>query len=418
VEQAVADLTAEHTPRLAIVVKGFPRLSETFVARELAALEARGINFTLHALRHPGDDAKLVDNIVHAKPQYLPEYLREERWRVFRAYRKARRLPGFNAAWQAFRKDWPRDRGRARARRLGQACVLATELPESVTHIYAHFAHSPASVARYAAIIRGNTFSISAHAKDIWTAPDWDLSEKIADTEFVAVCNDAGAKRLKSLGDWNKIQLIHHGLPRSSLYTVLRAQFRDGTDPASPARLVCVARAVEKKGLRTLVAALALLPKNLAYELHHIGSGPLLDELKRRAKDAGVASHITWLGAQPHARVLQELDAADLFVLPANIARDNDRDGIPNAILEAQGRAVPVLACNVGGVGEAVKDKSTGRLTIAGDAQQFAKLLEELIKDPSQRAKLGNNGYANVSERFDAEKGYDRIATLLRRHMS
>jgi glycosyltransferase involved in cell wall biosynthesis len=417
VEQAVADVTAQQAPRLAVVVKGFPRLSETFIARELVALEARGINFTLHALRHPGDDARLVDNTVRARPQYLPEYLRDERWRVFRAYRKARRLPGFKAAWQAFHKDWPRDRGRARARRLGQACVLATELPDSVSHIYAHFAHSPASVVRYAAIMRGNTFSISAHAKDIWTAPDWDLAEKIADAEFVAVCNEAGAKRLKSLGDPAKIQLIHHGLPRSSLHTVLRAQFRDGTDPSSPVRLVCVARAVEKKGLRTLVAALALLSKNLAYELHHIGSGPLLDELKQRAKSAGIASRITWLGAQPHTRVLEELDAGDLFVLPANIARDNDRDGIPNAILEAQGRAVPVLACNVGGVGEAVKDKATGRLTIAGDARQFAKLLEELIKDPSQRAKLGNAGYVNVSERFDAEKGYDRIATLLRRHL-
>ena len=413
----MADLTAVEAPRLAVVVKGFPRLSETFVARELAALEARGINFTLHALRHPGSDAALVDNVVHAKPQYLPEYLRDERWRVFRAYRKARRLPGFVGAWDAFRKDWPRDRGRARIRRLGQACVLATELPQSIRHIYAHFAHSPASVVRYAAIMRGISFSISAHAKDIWTAPDWDLAEKIADAEFVAVCNQAGAARLKSLGDGKKIQLIHHGLPRSSLQSVLRAQFRDGHDPSSPVRLVCVARAVEKKGLRTLVAALALLPKNLAYELHHIGSGPLLDELKSRAEAAGVASKITWHGAQPHARVLTELDAGDLFVLPGNVARDNDRDGIPNAILEAQGRAVPVLASNVGGVAEAVKDKTTGRLTIAGDAAQFAKLLEELITDPAQRAKLGNAGYASVSEKFDAEAGYDRIAALLRRQL-
>jgi glycosyltransferase involved in cell wall biosynthesis len=197
----------------------------------------------------------------------------------------------------------------------------------------------------------------------------------------------------------------------------LRAQFRDGRDPSSPVRLVCVARAVEKKGLRTLVAALALLPKNLAYELHHIGSGPLLDELKARAETAGVASKITWHGAQPHARVLTELDVGDLFVLPGNVARDNDRDGIPNAILEAQGRAVPVLASNVGGVAEAVKDKTTGRLTIAGDAAQFAKLLEELITDPAQRAKLGNAGYSSVSEKFDAEAGYDRIAALLRRQL-
>jgi glycosyltransferase involved in cell wall biosynthesis len=413
----VVDVRAAAEPRLAVVVKGFPRLSETFVARELAALESRGINFTLHALRHPGSDAALVDNIVQAKPEYLPEYLREARWRVTRAYLRARRLPGFAAAWEAFRKDWPRDRGRARIRRLGQACVLATELPESVRHIYAHFAHSPASVVRYAAIMRGLSFSISAHAKDIWTAPDWDLAAKIADAEFVAVCNEAGATRLKTLGNANRIHLIHHGLPRSSQQTVLRAQFRDGRDPSQPVRLVCVARAVEKKGLRTLVGALALLPKTLAFELHHIGSGPLLDELKSRAESAGVAHRIKWLGAQPHAKVLAELDNGDLFVLPANVARDNDRDGIPNAILEAQGRGVPVLSASAGGIGEAVKDKASGRLVPPSEPQALANLLAELIGDPEQRAKLGLAGFNSVREHFDAEAGYDRIAGLLRPHL-
>jgi glycosyltransferase involved in cell wall biosynthesis len=413
----VAGVEQADGPRLAVVVKGFPRLSETFVARELAALEARGIDFTLHALRQPGSDAKLVDNIVRAKPQYLPEYLRDERWRVLRAYLKARRLPGFADAWRAFRRDWPRDRGRARLRRLGQACVLATELPVSIDHIYAHFAHSPASVVRYAAKMLGITYSISAHAKDIWTAPDWDLQEKIADATFLAVCNQAGADRLKSIGDASKVHLIRHGLPRSSMHQILRAQWRDGRDPAAPVRLICVARAVEKKGLRTLVAALALLPKNLAYELHHIGSGPLLDDLKALAQTAGVSDKIKWLGAQAHARVMTELDESDLFVLPANVARDNDRDGIPNAILEAQGRGVPVLSARAGGIGEAVQDKVTGRLVPPSEPQALATVLAELITDPSQRAKLGLSGFSIVYERFDAEKGYDQIAELLRRNL-
>ena len=409
----MAELRPAPAPRLAVVVKGFPRLSETFVARELAALEARGLDFTLHALRQPGSDVKLVDNIVAAKPHYLPEYLHNERARVLRAFLAARRLPGFASAWEAFRRDWPRDRGRARMRRLGQACVLATELPASIRHIYAHFAHSPASVVRYAAKMRGLTFSISAHAKDIWTAPDWDLGEKIDDAAFVAVCNQSGATRLNSLGEERKIHLIRHGLPRSSLHQILRAQYRDGRDPTAPVRLICVARAVEKKGLRTLVAALALLPKDLAYELHHIGSGPLLDDLKARADAAGVAGKIKWLDAQAHARVLDELDASDLFVLPANVARDNDRDGIPNAILEAQGRGVPVLGAAAGGVGEAIEDKVSGRLVPPSEPQALANLLAELITDPSQRAKLGAAGFANVRDRFDAETGYDRIAELL-----
>jgi glycosyltransferase involved in cell wall biosynthesis len=410
-------LNSGQSPRLSVLVKGFPRLSETFVARELAALEARDITFTLHALRHAGPDAALVDNIVRAEAKYLPEYLRDERMRVLRAYGSARRLPGFATAWSAFKRDWSRDRGGARIRRLGQACVFATELPPSVRHIYAHFAHSPASVARYAAMMRGISFSVSAHAKDIWTAPDWDLAEKISEATFVAVCNRTGAARLKGLGDPAKIHLVRHGLPRTSLQTVLRAQFRDGRDASAPVRLICVARAVEKKGLRTLLAALALLPKTLHYELHHIGSGPLLDELKARAVAAGIATRVTWLGAQAHSRVLAELDDSDLFVLPANVARDNDRDGIPNAILEAQGRGVPVLSAAAGGIGEAVSDKINGRLVPPSDPQALADCLTELIADPSQRAQLGLAGFANVRDRFDAERGYDQIAALLRQSL-
>ena len=86
--------------RLAIVVKGFPRLSETFVARELAALEARGISFELHALRAPGSDARLVAHEVKAQPRYLPEYLHDAPLTVLRAILAARRLPGFaHALW-------------------------------------------------------------------------------------------------------------------------------------------------------------------------------------------------------------------------------------------------------------------------------------------------------------------------------
>ena len=401
-------------PRLAVVVKGFPRLSETFIARELAALEARGIDFTLHALRHPGSDAALVDTQVHARPAYLPEYLHQEPLRVARAVAAVRCLPQFGAAWRAFRRDWPRDTGRARARRLGQACVLAQELPPTIRHIHAHFAHSPASVVRYAAMIRGISFSISAHAKDIWTAPDWELSEKIADATFIAVCNQAGAARLASLGDQAKIHLIHHGLPRENLVAATRAQGRDGSDASAPVRIVCVARAVEKKGLRTLVSALALMPRNLAFELHHIGGGPMLAELKDRAKASGIDAKVTWLGSQPHARVIAELDAADLFVLPANVARDNDRDGIPNAILEAQGRSVAVLACNAGGISEAVEEGTTGRLVPPGDPEALATALAELIAKPAERGKLGAGGFANVRDRFAPETGYHRLAELLR----
>jgi glycosyltransferase involved in cell wall biosynthesis len=403
------------TPKLAIVVKGFPRLSETFIARELQGLEARGISFSLHALRQPGSDAKLVDNKVRAAAQYLPEYLHEAPVDVARAFLAARRLPGFGAAWRAFREDLRSEFARARVRRFGQACVLAQQMPASVRHIHAHFAHSPCSVARYAALLRGVGFSMSAHAKDIWTAPDWDLTRKLGDTAFVTVCNKAGFERLRALQPSATLKLIYHGLARETIGATAPPQARDGTGEA--VRIICVARAVEKKGLRRLLDALASLPGDLAFRLDHYGGGDLLAELKAKSEALGLQDRVTWHGPQPHQTIIAALDQSDLFVLPAVVGNDGDRDGIPNAVMEAQARGLTVLASRVGGIDETVTDGQTGRLIAAGDVGALARTLEELIRQPVQRYALGTAALAQARKTGDAEAGYDAIAALLRERM-
>ncbi len=128
---------------LAIVVKGFPRLSETFVSRELAALECRGIFFNLFSLRKPYSDASMSEHAVVAPVRYIPEYLSEAPVQTLSAVCRAVALPGFALAFTSFLKDLRRDFSSARVRRFGQACILVQLLPTSVQHIHAHFAHSP-----------------------------------------------------------------------------------------------------------------------------------------------------------------------------------------------------------------------------------------------------------------------------------
>ncbi|MCE9523721.1 MAG: glycosyltransferase [Alphaproteobacteria bacterium] len=400
-------------PLLAIVVKGFPRLSETFIAREFEALERRGLSFALFALRHPGGDAALVDNSVKAAPRYLPEYLHEAPLRVAQALVMARRLPGFASAWRAFRHDLSSEFARARVRRFGQACVLATSMPASVRHVHAHFAHSPTSVVRYAALMRGIGFSISAHAKDIWTAPDWDLQRKLKDAAFVTVCNRAGFERLAAQGGGDGLHLIRHGLSPELLAQAVRAQSRDGSAEGDPVRIVCVARAVEKKGLRTLIDALAQLPRTLSFRLDHYGGGEMLSALKEAATALELGDRVTWHGATPHAAIVAALDRSDLFVLPAVVGPDGDRDGIPNALIEAQARGVAVLSTRAGGIEEVVSDGATGRLVAAGDAVALARALSALIGDPALRTRLGSDALMQARRDYDAEAGYDEIARLL-----
>ena len=147
---------ASPTPTIAFVLKGYPRLSETFITQEILALEARGLRLHLVSLRHPTETSvHPVHARVRAPVNYLPEYLHEEPARVLRAWRRVRRWPGYGRTLRLWLRDLVRDPTRNRVRRFGQAVVMADELPPEVTHIHAHFLHTPASVARYAAHLTG-----------------------------------------------------------------------------------------------------------------------------------------------------------------------------------------------------------------------------------------------------------------------
>ncbi|HKS89706.1 MAG TPA: colanic acid biosynthesis glycosyltransferase WcaL, partial [Stellaceae bacterium] len=158
--------------RVAFVLKGYPRLSETFIAQEILALERRGLAIDIVSLRHPTDRATHpVHGRIAAPVLYLPEYLKDEPRRVWASWRRARRLAGYRAARRQWLADLIRDPTPNRIRRFGQALVLAAEIGADVRHLHAHFLHTPASVTRYAALMRGLPWSVSAHAKDIWTIP-------------------------------------------------------------------------------------------------------------------------------------------------------------------------------------------------------------------------------------------------------
>lgn len=167
---------------LAIVLKGYPRLSETFIAQEILALQNAGFALTLVSLRRPTDKARHpIHEQITAPVVYLPEYLHDEPLRVLRAVLACLPRPGFAGAFAGFLKDLARDFTRNRVRRFGQACVMAAEVAPGVGWLHAHFIHTPASATAYASRICALPWSCSAHAKDIWTSPDWELRGKLAD---------------------------------------------------------------------------------------------------------------------------------------------------------------------------------------------------------------------------------------------
>ncbi|MEH6646481.1 glycosyltransferase family 4 protein [Sulfitobacter sp.] len=404
------------TPPLAIVVKGWPRLSETFIAQELVALEEAGLQFELWSLRHPTDiKTHPLHDRLQAKVRYLPEYLHQEPRRVHEAMGAVTALPGFDAAAEAYARDLERDDTANRRRRWGQACVLAHEAGEGLEALYAHFLHTPSSVARYAAILRGLPWSFSAHAKDIWTSPDWELCEKLsADTygaAFGATCTGFGAEHLQSLADTpTRVDLVYHGL---DLARFPEAPSRKLSTAGAPLAMMSVGRLVEKKGFDTLIDALALLPADMDWSWTHIGGGPLDEPMQARAQAADVDGRITWRGACDQPDVIAAMRATDLFVLPSRIAEDGDRDGLPNVLMEAASQKLPILSTPVSAIPEFITDGEHGLLA-QDTPQAFAAAMERVAADPALGPRLADAAHKRLHAEFTMAPGIAHLAARLR----
>jgi glycosyltransferase involved in cell wall biosynthesis len=278
--------------------------------------------------------------------------------------------------------------------------------------LHAHFIHTPGSVARYASLLSGLPWSCSAHAKDIWTTPQWEKREKLAAAAWAVTCTAHGRDHLAALAPGaDRVRLVYHGLDFSRFGSPEEfGRRRDGRDPADPVVLLSVGRAVEKKGFDILIDALAGLPKTLSWRLVHIGGGPDLPALKQQAQQLGIADRIRWLGGQPQDVVLQHYRAADLFVLASRIAADGDRDGLPNVLLEAQSQRLAVVATRVSAVPELVQHDETGLLVDPGDAAALRAAMEQLIADPVRRAELAAAAFEHVHRCFDLQVCVDALA--------
>ena len=400
---------------VAVVVKGYPRLSETFIAQEILALERRGLALVIVSLRRPTDR---FTHPIHAEIRsplhYLPEYLHEAPGRVLRAWKKARRLPGYPRARSMWLADLARDRTPNRVRRFGQALVLAAELGP-IESIHAHFLHTPASVARYASVMLGVGWSFSAHAKDVWMTPEWEKREKLADARFGVTCTRANLEHLAALAPApGAVDLVYHGLDHERFPgRVAERPVRDGSDHADPVTILSVGRLVEKKGFDDLLGALALLPPELAWTLDVVGGGALDTKLRGQAEALGLGDRVRWRGSLPHDRVVELFASADLFALASRICADGDRDGLPNVLMEAQLLGAACVATRVSAIPELIEHEVNGLLVPPRDPGALAAALERAIADPVLRTGLAEAGRRTVTARFSFEDGIERIAARL-----
>lgn len=399
--------------RIAYFVNQYPKVSHSFIRREILALEQQGFEVERFALR--GWDADLVDE----------EDLRELALTRFILQRGV--LPLVGAIVQAFVSGPMRFVRALRqlvrlSRRADQpffkhliyfaeACLLARWLRAGdAQHLHAHFGTNSAEVAALAHSLGGPSFSFTVHGPEEFDKPDrFKLKEKIDACAFVVAISSFGCSQLYrwiERAQWAKVHTVHCGLDKS---------FRTVTIPPIPAvpRLVCVGRICEQKGQLLLVqAAAAVIRNGIPLQLVLAGDGEMRRDVEKVIAELGIGAHVRITGWISGEQVQQELAQARALVLPSFA------EGLPVVIMEALALARPVLSTYVAGIPELVRSGREGWLVPAGSLDELVVAMETcLTASPEALAAMGRQGRERVLERHCVDKETAKLATLIKASM-
>lgn len=397
-------MTHAERPVLGMILKGYPRISETFISNEILLLERLGFSVHLFSMRHPRESFahKSVESI-RAEVDYLPKEILEGFFPfLYHNMRLAIRRPGpyLDAVRVAFRR-FLRTRKTATLKHLLQAGYLVDKLlpGRNVVQFHAHFAHSPTSVAMFSSRLSGIPFSFTAHAKDIYTSDARQIREKMALARFVVTCTEYNRRHLIGIAAGGKtpVYRVYHGIDQG-----LFMPQADKKSPEMPYRILTIARIVPKKGLETVYRALRIL-KDQGTRFQHtlIGDGDDREKILAFIAEIGLDDCCRWLGTLPHESVLDHYGDADLFVLGCEIAENGDRDGIPNVYIEAMAMGVPVVGTRVSAVPELISDGRTGLLVPPGDPGKLAGAMHRLLVDGPLRSRVAEDARHRVRRDFD-----------------
>jgi glycosyltransferase involved in cell wall biosynthesis len=430
---------------VAYVLKGYPRMSELFIASEIYRLERLGVALRLHVIK-PADEAQQHGIVarIESRPEYLPataSLTKTSLWRWLSAHLKdflpslrsiARRRPAGvgRAAVAAFAQAvrarrgffaWPR---KVYLKEFLQAAMLADRLLRDVEvrHIHANFCHGATTVAWLASMMTGLSFSFTAHAKDIYCEslnPVGLLRRKMRAASFVVTCTDANREHLLKVEPAARVHCIYHGL--NAEFTELLSGTKGAARPSMTRerkrlRALGVGRLVEKKGFDVLVEACGILRRReVPFEAVIVGEhGEHEVEIRRRIDALGLQDTIRLAGPMEQTRLFEEYRSAAVFCLPCRVLDNGDRDGIPNVLMEAMACGLPVVTTPVSGIPEIISDGFNGRLVPPDDPAALADALQRIDADGPLAESLSNEARATVRERFDGERFAAQLAALFR----
>jgi glycosyltransferase involved in cell wall biosynthesis len=399
---------SQTTISVAYLTPIYPVPSSTFIRREIAALEAKGLLIHRFAMRRfAGELVDQADQAEQRRTTYLLEAGAPALAMAFLGVALTRPKQWATALAMAVTLGLRSERGLIRHLiYLAEACALRRQLMTcGARHLHAHFGSNAADIALLCHLLGGPPYSITIHGPEDFDAPrPLSLREKIHHAAFVAAVSQYARSQLYrwcALEDWNKIHVIHCGLNLEFLPPALVSI------PDLP-RLINIGRLSEQKGQLLLVEAAARLrDQGLEFELIIVGDGPMRGEIEQLIERFGLRKQVRITGYLSNHAVCQELQAARALVLPSFA------EGLPVVIMESLAWGRPVISTYIAGIPELVEHGINGWLVPAGAVEPLVDAMTEaLTADPSELERMGRAGAARVADQHDVCTETEKLAEL------
>lgn len=392
---------------LIYIIGTYPKLTTTFIDREINLLREWGANIHILSIKRPDTQLSPEQEVLQKDIIYMLPPSRLSLVGAHLRFALVYPLVYWGTLFYLLTRPHPSVFYRLKTfLHFGQGVYAAHLLRHySCDQIHAHFIDRAATVALVAARLMKVPYSVTAHANDIYVNPIL-LPEKLAEARFVATCTGYNEHHLAQQGEGlfnHKLNCIYHGLEASKYRPTAFL-------PPGKKLLLAVGQLKEKKGFSyLLMACQRLMAKGYEFECQIVGEGPLRKTLEAQIRRLSLDKTVTLCGALPHSEVISKYRQASIFTLPAILSADGDRDGIPNVILEAMAMQLPIVSTQHSGIPEVIKDGINGFLVPPADDAALANALASLLDDPGKRRQMGLKGRQTVNEKFDLKRNVKRL---------
>lgn len=398
----------EPNKKITYLLLTFPKLSTTFIDREILALRRMGAAVKIVALLRPNGPLSAYQRDLQRETRYIYP----ARWTTMVAahlhYLVSHPRRYFSTLFYLLTREHPTFLSHRRTLlHFFQGVDVTYALRrEPGDHIHAHFLNQSATIALVAGRLLNIPYSVTVHASGELYANPFMVREKMAGAKFIATCTEYNRDYLSRLSEnlFDQKLLVNYHCLDTDLFQ------RRHTLPQEPRVILSVGQLMERKGLIYLVRACRILKDcNARFTCRIVGEGPQRKALEDEIKRLGLSQEIELAGALPQEELIHQYEQSSIFTLPAVEAENGDRDGIPNVILEAMAMELPVVSTWHSGLPEVIRDQENGLLVPPRQPASLAEALLFLLKDTETARAIGLQGRRTVLDKFNPQRNIQKL---------